>query len=338
MPKVIHFHQTGDASVLRVEEEPEPAVGEDEIRLKVEAIGLNRAEILYRMGRYLEQPIYPAKNGYDACGIVDAVGRNVQHVKVGDRVATIPTFSLTQYGVYGESVLLPGHAVTPVPDSISAAEATTMGVQFMTVYFAMFDVGALQRGQTLLATAASSSTGVAAIQVAKVIGARAIGTTRTAAKKQSLLDHGADDVIVTDDEDLVQRVMDITDGHGADVIFDPIAGKMMSQLTEAVAPMGRIMLYGLLDGSDMTLSSMTMLRKSYTLGGYIVFGFTGSQKAGIPRNDEAVARATKFIHDKLADGSIKPVIAKRFEGIESMADAHRYMESCEQIGKIVVEP
>ena len=115
MPKTIRFHETGGADVLKIEDLPIAEPGEGEVRLKVEAIGLNRAEVMFRQGKYLDTPVLPSRLGYEASGIVDAVGPGASGVQIGDRVSTIPAFSMREYGVYGESAIIPDYAVANAP-------------------------------------------------------------------------------------------------------------------------------------------------------------------------------------------------------------------------------
>ena len=145
MPKIIRFHKTGGADVLKVENLPLSEPGEDEIRLKVETIGLNRAEIMFREGQYLEEPILPSRLGYEAAGTVDAVGSGISGIKIGDRVSTIPAFSIGQYGVYGESAIVPGYAVARYPDNLSAIEGTAIWMQYLTAFGALIEIGQLDR-------------------------------------------------------------------------------------------------------------------------------------------------------------------------------------------------
>ena len=334
MTRVVRFHEIGDADVLKVEDLPLDEPGPGEVRLKVDAIGLNRAEVLFRQGQYILAPNLPSRIGYDCAGTVEAVGEGVSNVSIGDRVNTIPTFSATDYGVYGDHTVVPAHAAARFPDAITPAQATTCGVQFMTVYFGLMEVGGLQAGQTLLTTAASSSTGIASIQLAKAIGANVIATSRTSAKKEALLEHGADHVIATQEEDLVARVRELTGEAGAHVIFDPIGGPMLEPFSEVVAPQGQVIIYGLLEPSNMTLPPFPLLLKCFNVCGFQVFNFTGSPD--FPRQDDAVERAKTFLFDHIANGTLKPVVdGEQFE-LGNIADAHRYMESNQQIGKIVV--
>ena len=127
MPKIVRFHETGGANVLKVEDLPLKEPGEGEVRLKVEAIGLNRAEVMFREGQYLENPEFPSRLGYEAAGIVDAVGPGTDDIQVGDRVSTIPSFSMGKYGVYGEWAIVPDYAVASYPDTCRRSKAPRYG-------------------------------------------------------------------------------------------------------------------------------------------------------------------------------------------------------------------
>lgn len=327
MPRIVRFHETGGAEVLRIEELPLAEPGAGEVRLKVEAIGLNRAEVMFRSGQYLETPAFPSRLGYEAAGVVDAVGPGVSGVVVGDRVSTIPSFSVGLYGVYGESAVVPAYAVAPYPASLSPVEGAAIWMQYMTAFGALIEFGRLSRGGVLLATAASSSVGLAAIQVAKSVGATAIAATRGSGKKAFLLGAGADHVIATGEENLVERVMAITAGKGADMIFDPVGGPYVATLAEAAAREGTIFEYGALSPEPTPFPLFTALGKGLTLRGYTLFE--------IVQNPERLARGKQFIYNGLESGALKPVIDRTFP-LESIVEAHRYMESNRQQGKIVV--
>jgi len=272
--KVVRFHTTGNASVLKIEELPVIEPGEYELRIKVEAIGLNRAEVMFRNGAYLETPQLPSRLGYEAAGIVDAIGKNVTDFNVGDRVSTIPAFSMGQYGVYAECVVVPVNAVAKCPEFFNAQQSTAIWMSYITAYGALIDIGKLKQGQRVLITAASSSVGVAAIQLAKSQGAIVIATTRSESKKQFLLSQGADHVIQTDSENLVTAMTDITQGMGSELIFDPIGGPILSQLAEVSSKGGRIIEYGALDNEPTPFPLFTALAKGLIIQGYTIFEIT----------------------------------------------------------------
>jgi NADPH2:quinone reductase len=327
MPKIVRFHTTGDAEVLKVEDLPlmEPSNGE--VRLKVEAIGLNRAEVMYRRGQYLEPPDLPSRIGYEAAGTIDAVGPGVSGLHVGDRVSTIPSFSMGKYGVYGESAIIPAYAAAPYPGNLTAVEGAAIWMQYVTAFGALVEYGQINAQDTVLITAASSSVGLAAIQITRAAGALAIATTRGADKKQFLLDAGADHVIVTDEENLAERVMALTSATGASVVFDPVAGPMLEMLAAAAAPGATIFEYGALAPGPTPFPLFTALTKGLTIRGYTLFE--------IVKDAEKLARAKQYIRDALQSGKLKPVIDRTFS-LDAIVEAHRYMESNRQRGKIVV--
>ena len=327
MSKIIRFHETGGADVLKIEDLPLTEPGEGEVRLKVEAIGLNRAEIMFRRGQYLEDPKLPSRLGYEASGTIDALGPDVSGFQIGDRVSTIPAFSMGTYGVYGESAIVPVSAVAHYPENLSATEGTAIWMQYLTAFGALVEIGQLKKEDVVLITAASSSVGLAAIQITKSAGALAITTTRGADKKQSLLDAGADHVIVTNDEDLAERVMTITSGKGANIIFDPIGGLLLERLADAAAFGAIIFEYGALSPAPTIFPLFSSLTKGLTVRGYTLFEIT--------KDAQRFARGKQYVYEGLQSGALKPIIDRTF-ALDDIADAHRYMESNQQKGKIVV--
>src|SRR5262249_29135609 len=214
--------------------------------MRFKALGLTRAEPMLRRGHCLEQPRLRAGLGYEAAGTVAAVGPGVQGFKIGDAVSTIPSFSLNDYGLYGDLANAPVHAVTHHPASLSWAEAAAVWMQYLTAYGALIDIGKLNKGDTILIPAASSSVGLAAIQIANKVGAVPVALTRGTSKRQALLDAGAAHVIASGEQDLVKEVLGITGGKGARVVFDPVGGPTFAKLAQATARLGILFLYGAL--------------------------------------------------------------------------------------------
>jgi len=327
MPRIVRFHEKGGAEVLKLEDLPLEAPGPGEVRLKVEAIGLNRAEVMYRQAQYLEAPEYPSRIGYEAAGTVDALGPGVEGFEIGDRVSTIPSFSMNKYGVYGESATVPAAAVAQCPADLSAAEGASIWMQYLTAYGALIHYGQLRSDDFVVIPAASSSVGLAAIQITKSVGAVAIATTRGAGKKPFISDAGADHVIVTDEENLASRVKDITSGKGARIVFDPVAGPFLETLAEAAASGATIFEYGALSLKPTPFPLFVALGKGLSVRGYTLFE--------IVSDPDAREQGKGFVYEGLASGALKPLIARTFP-LEAIADAHRYMESNQQMGKIVV--
>jgi NADPH:quinone reductase-like Zn-dependent oxidoreductase len=234
---------------------------------------------------------------------------------------------MKSYGVYGESAVVPAYAVAAYPGNLSPVEGAAIWMQYLTAFGALIEFGQLQKDASVLITAASSSVGLAAIQITKFVGALAIATTRGAGKKSFLMGAGADHVIVTDEEDLVEKAMSITSGKGVNVVFDPVAGPLLEKLADAAAPGARIFEYGALSPAPAAFPLFPALAKGLTVRGYTLFE--------IVRDPEKLARGKRFVYDGIESGALKPIIDRTFH-LESIVEAHRYMESNQQKGKIVV--
>jgi NADPH:quinone reductase-like Zn-dependent oxidoreductase len=171
MFRTIKFAKAGGPEVLEFIEMEVPAPGPHEVRIKVKAIGINRAESMWRKDKYVEPVKFPAGLGYEAAGVVDAVGKDVTGFAAGDTVSTIPVFSLNKYSTYGEIILVPDHAVVKHPESLSFAEAASVWMMFITAYGALIFDAQVKAGDHVILPAASSSIGLAAIQLANYAGA-----------------------------------------------------------------------------------------------------------------------------------------------------------------------
>jgi NADPH:quinone reductase-like Zn-dependent oxidoreductase len=327
MARVVRFHRIGGPEVLQIEELEVGDPGPGEIKIRVEAIGLNRAEAMFRSGTYLEQPRLPARLGYEASGIVEALGPGVQGFQVGEAVNVIPAFSLNKYGVYAEETIVPASAVVKRPAGLSAIEAAAVWMAYPTAYGALIDIGHLAAGERVIITAASSSVGLAAIQIANAVSAVPIATTRTAEKRESLRKAGASHVIVTGEQDLVAEVMRITEGKGARIVFDAVAGPWVETLAQATAHHGTLFVYGYLSNQGTPFPIGPALTKGLCLRGYVLTEVTG--------DPQRLARAVAFITRGLEAGQFRPIIAKTFP-FDKIVEAHKYLESNQQFGKIVV--
>jgi len=327
MAKIVRFHQIGGPDVLKIEEAPSREPGKGEAKLRVQAIGLNRAESMFMHGYYLEPTQLPASLGYEAAGVVVGVGAGVDRGWLNKRVSTIPSFSLNQYGVIGNEVIVPAQALAEYPEHLSPTEATSIWMQYMTAYGALIEIGRLKKGEFVLITAASSSAGLAAIDTVKFEGAIPIATTRKSDKRRGLLASGAEHVIATDEEDLVSRVREITNGAGARIIFDPIGGSLLDQLADTAAPGATIFQYGWLSGEPTPFPLILALQKGLTIRGYWLWETV--------KDPETFARAKSYVYERVKRRDFRPKIAKTFR-FEDVVAAYRYMESNEQIGKIVL--
>jgi NADPH:quinone reductase-like Zn-dependent oxidoreductase len=327
MSRIIKFAKAGGPEVLEFIEMQIPAPGPHEIRIKVKAIGINRAESMWRNDKYVEPVKFPAGLGYDAAGIVDAVGKDVIGFAVGDRVSTIPAFSLNKYFTYGEVILAPDHAVVKHPEALSFVEAASVWMMFITAYGALIFDAQVKAGDFVIIPAASSSVGLAAIQIANYAGATPIALTRTSEKKTRLHKAGAAHVIATQEQDMVAEVMRITNGNGARVAFDPVGGPDFPKLISALTNQGLVYIYGVLSEGDTAMPVLEMIRKMPTVIGYSIRLVTG---------DEARRKAAvDYVAKGLTSGALKPVIDRTFK-FDDMVEAHRYLENSGQFGKIVV--
>ena len=329
MPKVVRFHEVGGPEVLKIEDVAVPQPGKGEVRLKVEAIGLNRAESMFYRGQYVYQPKLPAGLGYEAAGVVEAVGPDVDKGWIGKRVSVVPAFSLNEYGMVGEEVLAPVAALGEYPAKLSPIEGAAIWMQYLTAYGALVDIAHVAQGDFVLIPAASSSVGIAAIEITRAEGGIPIATTRKSDKKAELTKLGADHVIATEEEDLVASVGEITGGKGARVIFDPVAGPFLEKLADAAQPGGIIFQYGALSMQPTPLPLFAVLMKGLWIRGYTLLEFTHSP------NPTKLEAAKKYVYDRLADGRFQPKIAKTFPLAQSK-EAYQYLESNQQIGKVVV--
>jgi NADPH:quinone reductase-like Zn-dependent oxidoreductase len=327
MSLTIKFKKAGGPEVLEFVEADVAAPGASEVRIKVKAIGINRAESMWRQDAYIEPVKFPASLGYEAAGIVDALGSEVAGLVVGDQVSVIPSFSMNEYTTYGEVVIMPAYAVVKHPKSLSFAEAASIWMMFVTAYGALIEDAKVGAGDFVMIPAASSSVGLAAIQIANFAGGASIALTRTSAKRKQLLDAGASHVIATEEVDLVQEVMRITDGRGARVAFDPVGGPNFPKLVSALAFQGVIYIYGALAEGVTPLPLLEMIAKMPTIKAHNIWLTSGDEA----RRKAAVA----FITRGLETGALKPMIDRTYK-FDQMVEAHRYLETNGQFGKIIV--
>jgi len=327
MARVVRFHEHGGPEVLRIETVEQPAPGPGEVRIRVKALGLNRAEALLRAGTYIETPALPSGLGLEAAGVVEAVGAGVTDVSPGDAVSVIPPISMVRWPAYGDFVTFPAAQVVRHPPSLTWEAAAAVWMAYLTAYGALIDIAGLRKGDVVVITAASSSVGLAAIQIANSVGATVIAVTRTSRKAQDLRAAGAAHVVATAEEDLEARLIAIAGRDGVRVVLDAIGGPIFAPLTAAMARGGILIEYGGLSPEPTPFPLFAVLGKTLTLRGYLVHEIVG--------DPVRLAAAKAFILDGLASGALKPVIARTFP-FEEIVEAHRFLESNEQFGKIVV--
>lgn len=327
MSRTIKFAKAGGPEVLEYIETDVAQPGPNEVRISVKAIGINRAESMWRNDDYIEPVSFPARLGYEAAGIVDAIGSAVTGVQVGDAVNVIPSFSFNQYGTYGEVILVPDFAVVLQPKTLSFAEGASIWMMFVTAYGALIEDAKIGEGDFVVIPAASSSVGLAAIQITNYAGATSVALTRTADKKQQLLDAGAAHVIVTDEVDVTEELARLTDGKGVRVVFDPVGGPTFSKLVSSLSFGGIAYIYGLLSTGPTDLPVLDMIAKVVTVKAHNVWLTSGDET----RRKAAV----DYVLKGFEAGALKPVIDRTFT-FDQIRDVHHYLEQNGQFGKIVV--
>ena len=323
------FHQTGGPDVLGIETREVPTPGPGEVLIKVTSAGLNRADVLFRQGRYYVEPRFPSRIGKEAAGVVAAAGEGVTYA-VGERVATLPVgVDESTQGALAEYVLAPVSKVVPTPVSVGDDDAAGIWMQYLTAWGALSELVGLHAGQTLVVSAASSSVGLAAIQIGRMLGAEVIATTTSPGKVERLQAEGADHVIAVTRENYVERINDITRRGGVDAIFDPVAGPGVHDHVKVCKPDGWLVLYGVLDQAPVRLNPGLLIGKNVTLRGYTVYALL--------QDPDATGRAVAGVRAGLDGGKLHLVVDSRFT-LDAVRDAFLRMESNEQFGKILVNP
>ena len=339
MSAVVQFHVTGGPEVLQIEQVSDEPPGPHHITVRVNAFGINRAECMLRSGTYAFNPIFPCRIGTEGAGTVEAIGLDIHGFNIGDPVAIIP-FVLadangywqdesSKYGTYGEVATVPAGAVVRVPHKLSSVTSAASWMQYLTAWGGLVYYADVTPEDTVLVTAASSSAALGGLQLCKNIGARVIAVTRSEEKVDRLLAAGADNVLVGSSQDLVPKVLEITRGRGATVIYDPISGTLAAALIGAASPEARIICYGDLSPANIDFSASEALTKRVNIKFYSLYDVT--------RRPERLQQAHDYVYRRLEKNIFQPIIDTVFYGLMSTVDAHRRMESNSQFGNIVVK-
>jgi NADPH:quinone reductase-like Zn-dependent oxidoreductase len=324
MPKVVVFDETGAPDVLKIVDEPssEPAAGQ--VRVRIEAIGINRIEQMMRAGAYPRPIRLPhAHIGCEGTGVVDAIGMGVEGLGVGDPVVITAVPDMDVNGTYAEFVVVPSSAVLPRPGGVDATSAAALWVAYSTAYGALVEKAGTRPGDQVLITAASSAVGLAAIQIVNQIGGVPLAVTRRAAKKEALLAAGAAAVFATDQDEVVAATHDYTGGPGADVILDSVMGPGLAELATAARFGGTLISVGWLDPRPASMPMNAPL----TIYRYMSFEHT--------LDPAVVRRMAAFLDAGLRMGALRPTIDSVF-GLDDIVKAHWHLERGDQFGKIVV--
>jgi NADPH:quinone reductase-like Zn-dependent oxidoreductase len=327
----------GAPDVFEMRTGPDPTPGEGEVRIRVRAAGVNFADILARLGLYPDAPKPPMVVGYEVVGFVDAIGRAVTGFSEGDRV-----FALTRFGGYADAVVVPAEHAFHVPESLSDAEAAAVPVNYLTAAVALYRMAALNVGETVLVHNAGGGVGIAATQLARLRRATVIGTA-SAFKHDALRTFGVDQAIDYRHADVADEIRRITRGRGVDVILDPIGGHSFMSSYRMLAPLGRLVIFGLSVAAPGERRSwwhalrawmatprfdpLSLINRNRGIFGLHIGHLWDERRQLAPLID--------LLLNELTAGRLAPVVARTF-ALDHVAEAHRFIQSRGNIGKVVL--
>lgn len=317
----------GPPEVLRLAQRPRPQPGSGELLIRVSASGVNRPDVLQRKGHYAPPPGASDLPGLEVAGVIeagDAAALDQAGLRIGDRVC-----ALVAGGGYAQWCVAPVAQCLPVPAGLSDVEAASLPETFFTVWSNVFDRGRLQAGEVLLVQGGSSGIGVTAIQLARSRGATVIATAGSGDKCAACLELGAHHAINYRTQDFAAEVLRLTEGRGADVVLDMVAGDYLAREIGCLAEDGRIVIIAVQGGVQAQIDAGAVLRKRLTITGSTLRPRPVAFKAQIA---QALQRE---VWPLLASGAIRPVIHSTFPAAEAAA-AHALMESSQHVGKIVL--
>ncbi|OQY87126.1 MAG: NADPH:quinone reductase [Chloroflexi bacterium UTCFX4] len=321
--RAVRIHETGEPDVLRYDEIDTPAPGENQVRVKLNAIGINYIDVYHRVGLY-PLPL-PAILGREGAGVIDAVGANVTDAKIGERVAFV-----LDAPSYAEYALVSAQRIVRVPDAVSFKDAAAALLQGLTAHYLCFNTYPLKPNEWCLIHAAAGGAGQLAVQVAKIRGARVIGTVSTEEKARVARAAGCDEVILYSQTDFVAETRRITAGQGLPVVYDSVGKDTWQGSLNCLAPRGMLVLWGNASGAVPPIDPLLLMNKGSlyltrpTLGHYIA------------TRAEYAARANDLFQ-WMAEGKLRVRIDKQFS-LRDAADAHRYLASRAAMGKILLIP
>ena len=322
--KAITIPSPGDASALVLADVEDPTPAQGEVRIRVRTAGVNRADVMQRMGKYPPPAGAPAYPGLEVSGTIDALGAGVEGWSVGDEVC-----ALLSGGGYAELVCVPAGQVLPVPAGVPLEDSAALPEVVCTVWANVFMTANLLPGQTLLVHGGSSGIGTMAIQLAREVGARVAVTAGSAAKLEACRELGAEVLVNYKEQDFVEVVKEATGGAGADVILDNMGAKYLGRNVETLAVNGRLVTIGLQGGARGELDLGLLLRKRCAVIATSLRARPAAEKATI------VAAVREHVWPLVESGRVRPVVQERF-ALADAADAHRAIEASGHIGKILL--
>jgi NADPH:quinone reductase-like Zn-dependent oxidoreductase len=327
----------GPPEVFELREGPDPVPDEGQVRIRVRAAGVNFADVLARLGLYPDAPAPPCVVGYEVAGQIDAVGRAVTGFHEGDRVV-----ALTKFGGYADAVTVPSAHVFHVPEQLSDSEAAAVPVNYLTAAVALYRMAALAPGETVLIHNAGGGVGIAATQLARLRRATVIGTA-SPFKHAALRTFGIEHAIDYRSADVAQAIREITRGRGVDVILDPIGGRSFLASYRMLAPLGRLIIFGLSAAAPGERRSLvTAFRTWWQTPRFDPLslinrnrGVFGLHIGHLWTERRQLAPLMEMLLSELRAARITPVVARTFP-IDRAAEAHRFVQSRQNIGKVVL--
>jgi NADPH2:quinone reductase len=323
--KALMCHAFGPIADLRLEDVPAPVPDAGQVLIKVEAASVNFPDALIVQGLYQFKPPLPFSPGAELAGVVEAVGEDVRHLKPGDRV-----IASTMHGSFAEWCVADANRVLPLPAGMDFELGAAFVLTYGTSLHALQQCARLQSGETLLVLGAAGGVGLAAIEIAKAMGARVIAAASTAAKLALCKKVGADELINYDEEELRRRVDALTDGRGADVVYDPVGGRYSEAALRATAWRGRFLVVGFAAGEIPKIPLNLALLKERAIIGV----FWGDAMRRDPAQHLANMR---LLSEWFSSGKVHPVISERVP-LAGAADAIARMANRQVMGKVVVLP
>lgn len=314
----------GPADTLVIEDTSSPHIKKNEVLLDVHAAGINFPDTLIIEGKYQFKPPFPFSPGGEASGVISAVGENVSHLNVGDRV-----MALTGWGSCAEQIAVPAYNILPMPDAMDFTTAAAFSMTYGTAMHALKQRGALQTGETLLVLGASGGVGLAAIEIGKAMGARVIAAASSAEKLEVARQAGADELINYQDEDVRERLKTLTKGQGVDVIIDPVGGDLFETVFRSIAWNGRMLVIGFASGTIPSLPANLPLLK----GAAVIGVFWGSFAQRQPQDNVANFQQ---LFAWFAEGKLKPLVSQTF-ALEDTAQAINTLAARKAVGKLVIK-
>jgi NADPH:quinone reductase-like Zn-dependent oxidoreductase len=329
--------RTGGPEVLKVQERPDPAPGPGEVRVRVKAAGINFADVLARQGLYPDAPKLPTVVGYEVAGVVDAVGDGADQSLIGKAV-----LAMTRFGGYSDVVLVPASQIFEKPDSLSFEEAAAIPVNYLTAYALLVVMGSLHAGEAVLIHNAGGGVGLAALDIAKHIGATTYGTA-SPSKHAFLKERGLDFAIDYRTGDWLAVLKEMTNGRGVELVIDPLGGGHWKKSYKALRTTGRLGMFGIsVASADGLTGKLRMVKAVLQTPWFHPFGLLNRNRGVFGLNlghmwheGEKVGGWMKVLLDGVRDGWVRPHVDKAFK-FEQAGEAQSYIEARKNIGKVVL--